>query len=220
MSEERPSDGLAPRSGQRYGDPRGSQEPTAHGGRSFREIFAESTVPMLLADDERRFLEANDAACRLLDLPLEEVRRLRLDDLAPPEARPFLDDQWRSFLEERSRAGHYEFLLPDGRRMEFDYSATADVEPGRHLAILVAVDAEDSPAASSRQSPAAATLTAREREVISLLALGATGEEIAEQLNISPDTVRNHVRSAREKLGAKTRAQAIALALLNGEIAV
>jgi PAS domain S-box-containing protein len=219
MSEERPSDGLAPRSGQRYGDPRGSQEPTAHGGRSFREIFAESAVPMLVADDERRLVAANDAACRLLDLPLEEVRKLSLDDLAPPEARPFLDDQWRSFLEERSRAGHYEFLLPDGRRMEFDYSATADVEPGRHLAILVAVGAEDSPAESSRQSPAA-TLTAREREVISLLALGATGEEIADQLNISPDTVRNHVRSAREKLGAKTRAQAIALALLNGEIAV
>jgi PAS domain S-box-containing protein len=188
------------------------------GARGFREIFAKSAIPMLLADDDRRYVEANDAACRLLGLPLEEVRTLRLDDLAPPEVRGSLDDQWRSFLEERHDAGHYEFLLPDGRRVEFDYSATAHVEPGRHLSILVTVEEEDTPADRRNESPGRAMLTPREREVISMIALGSTGEDVARELYISPDTVRNHIRSARDKLGAKTRSQAIALALLNGEI--
>ena len=173
---------------------------------------------MLLADDERRFLEANDAACRLLGLPLEEVRALRLDDLVPPEVRGSLEDQWRSFLREGHEVGHYELLLPDGRRVEFDYSATAQVEPGRHLSILVAVEQEDALADARSQSPEPAMLTPREREVISMIAMGSTGEEVARELYISPDTVRNHIRSARDKLGAKTRSQAIALALLNGEI--
>ena len=175
---------------------------------------------MMLADDERRFIDANAAACEMLGLPAEKVRSLRFDDLALPEARPFLDELWQTFLEERSRAGHYEFLLPDGRRVEFDYSATANVEPGTHLAVFLSVDGALPPADASSRSPGAAALTPREREVLSLLALGATGEEIAKKLYISPETVRNHVRSARDKLGAKTRAQAIALALLNGEIVI
>ena len=44
------------------------------------------------------------------------------------------------------------------------------------------------------------------------------GEEIAVRLAISPETVRNHVRSARTKLGARTRAHATALAIARGEI--
>ena len=40
----------------------------------------------------------------------------------------------------------------------------------------------------------------------------------AEQLGISPETVRTHVRNAMNKLGARTRAQAIAVAMRDGEI--
>jgi DNA-binding CsgD family transcriptional regulator len=40
----------------------------------------------------------------------------------------------------------------------------------------------------------------------------------AGQLGISPETVRTHVRNAMNKLGARTRAQAIAVALRDGEM--
>ena len=40
----------------------------------------------------------------------------------------------------------------------------------------------------------------------------------AERLGISPETVRTHVRNAMNKLGARTRAQAIAIAMRDGEI--
>lgn len=53
-----------------------------------------------------------------------------------------------------------------------------------------------------------------------MLALGSTGEQIAEKLVLSPDTVRTHIRNARRKLGAANRAHAVALALKHGEISV
>jgi DNA-binding NarL/FixJ family response regulator len=56
-----------------------------------------------------------------------------------------------------------------------------------------------------------ATLSPREREILKLLAEGLTGQTIAEQLFLSPETVRTHVRNATSKLGARTRVQAVAL---------
>jgi DNA-binding CsgD family transcriptional regulator len=61
-------------------------------------------------------------------------------------------------------------------------------------------------------------LTPREREVMSLLATGLNAEEVARSLVISPFTVRTHVRNAKEKLGARTMAHAIAI-VLRGEVA-
>ena len=61
-------------------------------------------------------------------------------------------------------------------------------------------------------------LTRREREILGALAEGMSGAQIAEQLVLSPETVRTHVRNAMSKLGASTRSQAVALALQHGEI--
>jgi PAS domain S-box-containing protein len=61
-------------------------------------------------------------------------------------------------------------------------------------------------------------LSPREREVLVLLARGLTGEQIAERLVLSPETVRTHIRNAREKLGASTRVEAVTMALLGREI--
>ena len=61
-------------------------------------------------------------------------------------------------------------------------------------------------------------LTEREHEVLTMLAHGATGAEIAEALVISSETVRSRTHRVREKLGAKTRTHAVALAVHSGEI--
>ena len=61
-------------------------------------------------------------------------------------------------------------------------------------------------------------LSVREREILDLLARGLTGEEVAEQLFLSPETVRTHVRNAMGKLEARTRAHAVVLALRQKEI--
>jgi DNA-binding CsgD family transcriptional regulator len=63
-------------------------------------------------------------------------------------------------------------------------------------------------------------LTAREREVLTLLARGYTGEEVARELQVSGETVRAHVRNSVMKLHARTRLHAVVLALQRGEISL
>jgi DNA-binding NarL/FixJ family response regulator len=63
-------------------------------------------------------------------------------------------------------------------------------------------------------------LTVREREVLSRLAEGLSVEEIAGELVLSTETIRTHVRNAMGKLGTRTRAHAIVVALRRGELAL
>ncbi|RLA29828.1 MAG: DNA-binding response regulator, partial [Gammaproteobacteria bacterium] len=62
------------------------------------------------------------------------------------------------------------------------------------------------------QSPLT-TLTRRELEVLSALAAGQTNKQIAAAQNVSPNTVKFHVKNLFEKLGVNNRSQAIALYL-------
>jgi len=55
------------------------------------------------------------------------------------------------------------------------------------------------------------SLTAREREVLNLLARGNSNREIAEELVITNKTVKNHLSRIYEKIGVHSRAEAIAL---------
>jgi DNA-binding NarL/FixJ family response regulator len=55
--------------------------------------------------------------------------------------------------------------------------------------------------------PATTPLTAREREVAELIALGHTNRQIAERLVIAPRTADNHVQHIFDKLGLSSRAQ-------------
>jgi DNA-binding NarL/FixJ family response regulator len=56
-------------------------------------------------------------------------------------------------------------------------------------------------------------LTAREREILQLLADGMSNGDVAERLFISQETVKSHVRHILTKLEADTRTQAVAIAL-------
>jgi DNA-binding NarL/FixJ family response regulator len=57
--------------------------------------------------------------------------------------------------------------------------------------------------------PAHQRLTARERQVLNLVAAGLTNAEIAAELQLSPNTVKEHASSMFRKLGARNRADAI-----------
>lgn len=61
-------------------------------------------------------------------------------------------------------------------------------------------------------------LTEREREVMTLVASGLQTGDIAERLFLAPETVKSHVQNAMGKLGAHTRAHAVAIALIRAQI--
>lgn len=72
---------------------------------------------------------------------------------------------------------------------------------------------------TGRGSPAsvpAVTLTAREQEILELLASGASTAAMVESLILSPHTVRNHVRNVMAKLGAHSKLEAVSIAARAG----
>ena len=81
------------------------------------------------------------------------------------------------------------------------------------------VDPRLRPALLSRRSTERLkSLSNREREILDLLAQGMTGEQVAEHLVLSAETIKTHIRNAMTKLEAHTRVHAIAIALREGFI--
>ena len=98
--------------------------------------FAEALDAMLLADDERQYVHANAAACRLLGLTYGELTSRRVDDFTPEEAQPSLDAAWRDFLEAGHQSGEFDLVAADGKPLRVEFRATARVVPGCHLSVL------------------------------------------------------------------------------------
>ncbi len=73
---------------------------------------------------------------------------------------------------------------------------------------------------SPRATTHAPQLSPRERQVMNLMAEGRTADAVADELTVSTETVRTHVRNVIRKLQARNRVHAIAMALERGEIAL
>ena len=65
---------------------------------------------------------------------------------------------------------------------------------------------------------ALAELTPREREILTLVGLGLSNDEIADRLVISPTTAKTHVNRTMTKLNARDRAQLVVIAYETGLI--
>jgi DNA-binding CsgD family transcriptional regulator len=188
----------------------------------FEAWFRGSRNAMLLADDERGFADANHAACLLLRLPRREIVELTIDDLAAPDQDPDVEELWQRLMEAGTLAGTFAMALPDGSSLEVDFSAAANVLPGRHLSIVLPThlrDRAESVGESHGEGRAGGiSLSRREREVLAQVASGRPDEEIAHVLGVSPETVRTHWRNARRKLGARNRPHGVAIAIRHGLI--
>jgi DNA-binding CsgD family transcriptional regulator len=81
--------------------------------------------------------------------------------------------------------------------------------------------ADECPAESdAKDEPAPIELTAREQQVLRLLAEGASNKSIARRLGITPHTAKFHVASIVAKLGATGRTDAVAKAMRLGLVMI
>jgi DNA-binding CsgD family transcriptional regulator len=191
------------------------------------ERVAGSSRALLVVDDDCVCVEASLGACRLLGAARADLVGRGVAELLEPESRERFEHVWRAF---RGGGGHAEpfALEAPATVVEVAATVTPEVLPSRHLIALDPVaesdDAGDRPARerrfAEREGARPRRPSARECEVLTQLADGRTDAQIAELLDLSPATVQTHVRNAKAKLGARTRAQAVAIALQRGLIGI
>lgn len=182
----------------------------------FWTAFKRSHNAMVLLDDRRLHVEVNGAYLVLLGYRRPLLIGRPVSDVVAG-GRLMSDAAWSS-LARSDNLGEAELVRADGGRVKVDYAAHPEVVTGKRLVLVVVLTtARPHRARRTRTSAAAAqVLSERELQVIDLVALGHSGPEIAHILHISHDTVRTHVRNAQNKLGARSRAQLVALTLGDG----
>lgn len=178
----------------------------------FVTAFRQSRNAMVLLDERRRIVDVNAAMVQLVGRRRAELVGRRAADLLTtgPLA---TEDEWQAWLAAGRFNGEATLGRADGGAITVQWGAATEVATGRRLVLVVALHTSRwgprfRRTPDDRGDPRA--LSAREREVVRLVALGWTGPEIADELGIAHDTVRTHVRNAMDKAGARSRAHLVA----------
>jgi DNA-binding NarL/FixJ family response regulator len=188
------------------------------------EVVAEAAngrEAVRLARSERADVVVMDIRMPEVD-GIEATRLIDQDeDLAGVKVLVLTTFEVDEFVIEALRAGASGFLgkgvepaqlLDAIRLVEAD---EALLSPAATKSLIARVMAQ--PAAGDLADPGRlATLTPREREVMSLVATGLSNDEIAERLFVTPVTVKTHANRAMAKLGARDRAQLVVIAYETG----
>lgn len=116
------------------------------------------------------------------------------------------------------------YILKDASRAEFVNAVRtiaaggAIISPAMLRDLLGHISELIDTAGSGQSCPPAMSLTPREIEVLGLMAEGMTNQQIAEQLIVSPTTIKTHVQNILQKLGVSDRTQAAVYAVRCGLI--
>lgn len=187
-----------------------------------QKVLERSSVPMVVVDNERRYVEVNTPARLAFRLSLAELRRLGIDDLTPEYLLPVMENAWARLMDTGCVAGPYEVAAPEASHLLITYYAVANVLPGQHLIAFSPADWPDDELLGGDGEVAQATelptLSPREIEVLKLAADGCNGPKIAGELCVSAATIRTHFEHIYAKLGVRDRAGAVARAMRLGVI--
>jgi len=196
-----------------------SRAVSATRGRALQlhRLFNRSLIPMVMVDNDRRYLEVNTAARLFLRMSLQELRQRRIDDLTQDWSEMIA--RWDDLMEQGTVSDRYCLTLKDGTSLCIFYAAQINALPGHHLIVFVPADwpgdelDELQPAGNDEP---ASSLSERQLDVLRLVAIGANASQIAAELSISEATIRTHVKNILARLGAHNRAHAVALAMTQG----
>lgn len=111
-----------------------------HGPRElehlFRSIVFHPSVPILIADSERKYRDASAGAGKLLGVPRDAIIGRRIEDFADPGFHHQLSEMWQAFLGKGAQEGTFRLSGPDGTLWDVEYTAKGEVLPVRHLLLL------------------------------------------------------------------------------------
>jgi PAS domain S-box-containing protein len=177
----------------------------AVGGDVERALHSIS-VPSYVLDASGVVRWINPAAERLLG----DVRGRQYTSVVAPEDRPRARELFARKLLGTSSATDATGVLVsrDGARLSLEISAVPLMGGERVVGVfgLLSDPADERPKV---QHP---DLTPRQADVLHLLEQGLSTKQIAKQLHLSPETVRNHIRHLLRALGVHTRLEAVAIA--------
>jgi DNA-binding NarL/FixJ family response regulator len=201
--------------------------------RTGLEMIIDSTEDLQVVGEAADGVEAVQLAQRLEpDVVLMDIRMPSIDGIeatrqilrasggARPRVLMLTTFDLDEYVFEAFTAGASGFLVKDAPREQILEGVRA-VAAGEALASpsvtrrLIERFA-DAPGPSPRQPPGLEELTAREREVLELIARGLSNAELAERLYLSEKTVKTHVGRILTKLGLRDRVQAVILAYESG----
>jgi PAS domain S-box-containing protein len=186
-------------------------------GALFWTAFERSANPMALLGSDRVNVRINDAFAAAFGYPPDQLVGRRADLFVPPDARKQMETDWAVLLRTGRSFGHVVIAHADGQRVDAQFAAHREAISGEHLVLFVVLGLETRPMSLSQEGKVSGTrLTQRELEVVAQIAMGRTRAQIAEELFITPATVKTHCRRAMEKTGAKSQAQLVAIALATG----
>jgi DNA-binding NarL/FixJ family response regulator len=183
-------------------------------GRDGMEVIATAGT----AEEGRALIERHDPDVSLIDIRLGEDSGIdltgQLIDADPSRGIVlYTGSNEIDLLISGLDSGARGYALKEGTQSELRTALTTVAEGGTY------VDPRLHPALLSRKATQTQkSLSKREREIMDLLAQGLTGEQVAEKLFLSPETIKTHIRNAMNKLEAHTRVHAIAIALREGFI--
>ena len=162
-------------------------------------------VPSYVIDDHGIIRWVNAAAIELVG----DVRGRQFTSVvAPEETNRAKDAFYRHMVGEEDVDAPVILLDEDGDRVLVDVSSVCLFSGHRVIGVFgQLVDVADEP-----ERPPHPHLTPRQAEVLRLLEHGRSTQQIAEELHLSVETVRNHIRGVLHALGAHSRLEAVALA--------
>jgi PAS domain S-box-containing protein len=177
-------------------------------------------VPVSLHDVDGRFVHANAAAERASGYTNAQLRGRHFTDLLRPEARENVESHFRRALEHGEPADFVTVFVDAGGNLR---GTRAQHLPLRHddaiVGVLILAFEVRRPSSDHLHLAPAPHVTPRQREILVLIAAGLSTAEVANELTLSPETVRNHLRNASRELRAHTRVEAIAAAQRLGLLA-
>jgi PAS domain S-box-containing protein len=177
-------------------------------------------VPASLHDVEGRFVHMNAAAERASGNSNAELLGHHFTEMLPPEARENVQAQFRRAAE-RGEPTDFETPFVDASgRLRGVRAQHLPVRDGDAIVgvLILAFEVRLQPSEPIRLKPET-RLTPRQREILNLVASGLSTAEIAEELTLSTETIRNHLRNALRELDAHSRIEAIATARRLGLLA-